>query len=230
MHFFLERVLRDEFDNAKDPAAPLATGFDMYRLDGNQLVRIVYALLTKPGSFVKSPITNQPILCDDFTNAATVDSCTTMIMRATIDAVAHLETTFGSVDPTTWRWGQLHQLTIQPLFPNGELDLPAVGELATAGFPKAGDNFCVNRADHDGWVDLQFSQFADGPAQRFMAIAQQGQPIAVKWQLPGGAIFDTRNAHYRDLLDKYYLPEVHFDAPFSDRQIIDNGENRWDFH
>jgi penicillin amidase len=226
MHFFLERALRDEFANAKDPATPGAQGFDLYRLDGNQLVRIVYALLTRPGAFVQSAATGQPIVCDDFASVTT-DSCTTMIMRAAIDAVRHLETTFASPDPAQWRWGQLHQLVIEPLFPNASLDLPRSGELATRGFPKAGDNFAINRADH-GWADLDFSQFADGPAQRFLAIAEPGQPIAVKWQLPGGVIFDSRDPHYRDLLDKYYLPEVHFDAPFSVPQILENGEYRWD--
>ncbi len=227
MHFFLERALRDEFANAKDPAVPGATGFDIYRLDGNQLVRIVYAMLANPNSFVQSTSTGQPIVCDDFASVPT-DSCTTMIMRAAIDAVRHLETTFASTDPTQWRWGQLHQLVIEPLFPNATLNLPRIDELTTRGFPKAGDNFAVNRADH-GWADLDFSQFADGPAQRFLAVAEPGKAIAVKWQLPGGVIFDSRDPHYRDLLDKFYLPEVHFDAPFSIPEIIDNGEYRWDF-
>ncbi|HEU0034793.1 MAG TPA: penicillin acylase family protein [Kofleriaceae bacterium] len=220
VHFFLERALRDEF---------VAASFDMNRIDDNALIRIVYALLTRPEMFKPFAATGQPVVCDDFTST-TDDSCTTMILRAALDAVTYLESPqgFASADPAAWRWGQLHQLLIQPLFPNTALNLPRPGELATTGFPRAGDNFAINRADH-GYKDLDFSQFADGPAQRFLAIANPGEPIAVKWQLPGGAIFDSRSPHYRDLLDQYYLPEQHFDAPFSIDQIVDSGEYRWDF-
>ena len=221
MHFFLERALKDEL---------AAVSFDIYRLDDNQLVRIVYALLTQPAMFVQDAATGQPVLCDDFATAGD-DSCSKVILQAVLDAMTHLASVdgFGSPDPTTWAWGTLHHLTIHPLFPNAQLDLPRAGELATAGFPKAGDNFNINRSDM-GWSDLNFSQFADGPAQRFLAVAAPGAPITVKWQLPGGAIFDSRDPHYRDLLDQYYLPERHFDAPYLITQIVADGESRWEFH
>jgi hypothetical protein len=123
--------------------------------------------------------------------------------------------------------GRFHRLTIKPLFPNPNLELPRPGE---APFEKAGDNFVVNRSDM-GWGDLDFAQVGDGPAQRFLARAQPGQTITVKWALPGGVIFDSRDRHYRDLLDKYYLPpETHFDAPYDVGSIVKNGESRWEFH
>jgi len=221
MHFFLERALVDEF-------TPI--NFDLYRLDDNQLVRIVYALLTRPETFVQNAVTGQPELCDNFSTAGD-DSCSKVVLQALLDAMKHLGSAegFGSPDPATWAWGNLHHLTIHPLFPNAQLDLPRAGELPTGGFPKAGDNFNVNRSDM-GWGDLKFSQFADGPAQRFLARAAFGEVITVKWQLPGGAIFDSRDPHYRDLLDQYYLPERHFDAPYLIESIVENGESRWEFH
>ena len=51
----------------------------------------------------------------------------------------------------------------------------------------------------------------------------------MRWALPGGVIFDSRSPHYRDLLDNYYLPEKHFDAPFTVSDIVANGELRWIF-
>jgi hypothetical protein len=57
---------------------------------------------------------------------------------------------------------------------------------------------------------------------------KDGQPFRVRWQLPGGTIFDSRSPHYRDLLDKYYLPERHFDAPYQLSEIIRDGEARWE--
>jgi hypothetical protein len=81
-----------------------------------------------------------------------------------------------------------------------------------------------------GWSDTSFNQFADGPAQRFLAEAAPGETIKVKWALPGGAIYDSRSPHYRDLLDNYYLPLEHFDAPYSVPEINTDGEARWEFH
>ena len=218
MHFFIERSLKDEFD---------AIDFDVWRLDDNFLVRIIYAMLTSPLTFVQSPTTHEPILCDRIATTGQDDSCTKVILQALVDAMTHLESAaaFGTADPSQWRWGKLHHLKISPLFPNTALDLPGDG---SPGFEKAGDNFNVNRSDQ-GWSDLDFSQYADGPAQRFVAITGFGQPIAVRWALPGGVIFDSRSPHYRDLLDNYYLPEKHFDVPFSVSDINANGELRWVF-
>lgn len=213
MHFFLVDALWDEYD---------AVGFDTGRLDDNQLVRVVYGLLTSPGSYVQSATTGQPILCDRYATAGADDSCTTIIMMAMVDAMHQLAgPSFNSANPADWRWGKLHTLTLKPLFPNPALNL--------GPFPKAGDNFVINRADQ-GWDDTDFSQFGDGPAQRFLAEAAPGEPIKVQWALPGGAIYDSRSPHYRDLLDTYYLPQTHFDAPFSIPEIVAAGESRWEFH
>jgi penicillin G amidase len=228
MHFFLEGVLKDELATA---------GFDLWRLGDNQLLRIANALFAPaPGhAFKTSATTQQPIVCDVLTEPGPDTSCTTMVLRAMVAAMKHLEgaTGFGTADVAQWAWGRLHHLTIAPLFPNPALTLPRPGETATGGFAKAGDNFVVNRADH-GWRDLDYAQFADGPAQRFLAIApapigETRFPIRVRWQLPGGAIFDSRSPHYRDLLDKHYLAEQHFDAPFAVEEIVAAGEARWEF-
>jgi penicillin amidase len=222
MHFFIERTLKDELD---------AAGFDVWRLDDNLLVRIVHAMFHDPGSFVTSPSTGQPILCDNYGTPGPDDSCTKAILQAMVDAMTHLESAsgFGTADTRAWRWGLLHRLTIAPLFPDPALDLPGPGEAAPAGFPRAGDNFAINRSD-PGWSDLDFSQRAEGPAQRFIADARPGEPIAVTWALPGGAVFDPRSPHYRDVLDGYYLPERQFAAAFSTDQIVAAGESRWVFH
>jgi len=221
MHFFIERTLADELAVIR---------FDVWRLDDNQLVRIVYAMLTDPASFVTSPTTQQPILCDNFAVAGPDDSCTKVILQAMVDAMTHLASPqgFGTADTAAWRWGKLHRLTLTPLVPNPALNLPVPADGEPAGFPRAGDNFAVNRSD-PGWRDLDFSQRADGPAQRFLAEARPDQPITVRWALPGGVIFDRRTKHYRDLLDEYYLPDQQFEAPYSIDQIVAAGELRWVF-
>jgi penicillin amidase len=214
MHFFLQDALWDEL-------API--NFDPTRLDDNQIVRVVYRLLNEPSTFVQSAYTGQPILCDRYAVSGNDDSCSKMVMIAMVDAFKYLEGPdgFNSANTDDWAWGKKHTLTIKPLFPNPALNL--------GPFPKAGDNFVINRADQ-GWDDLDFSQYGDGPAQRFLAEADPGQPIKVQWALPGGTIYDSRSPHYRDLLDNYYLPEKHFDAPYSLTDIVAAGETRWEFH
>nr|HEX4313054.1 penicillin acylase family protein [Kofleriaceae bacterium] len=219
VHFFLVDALSDEFT---------AAGFDLFRLDDNQIIRIPYRMLTQPDTFVQDPATGQPILCDDVTTPGD-DSCTKEILVAMLDAMHQLETSFKTGDTTQWRWGDLHHLTITPLFPDSALDLPNSNDPTPNGFPKAGDNFVVNRADC-GWSDTDFSQEADGPAQRFLAVAEPGQTITFQWALPGGTIYDSRDPHYRDLLDNYYLPLQHFDVPYAVPDIVANGEDRWEFH
>ncbi|HWO20463.1 MAG TPA: penicillin acylase family protein [Kofleriaceae bacterium] len=221
MHFFIEAALADELG---------AVSFDVWQLNDNQLFRIVYELLKADSVLSRSLTTGQPILCDDVAGSAADDSCTRLVLSAMVAAMQHLESPagFGTADRAQWEWGRLHRLTIEPLFPNPVLNLPAPGETATKGFPKAGDNFVVNRADM-GWRSLKFSQSADGPAQRFIAVARPGETITVRWQLPGGVIFDSRSPHYRDLLDLYYLPEQHFDAPYEVAAIVKDGEVRWEF-
>ena len=223
MHMFIERTLTDEL---------AAIDFDVWRLDDNALARIVVGVLLAPTELVTSADTGEPIVCDALATAGPDDSCTKAALQALLDAMTHLASPagFGTSDVMAWAWGDKHRLRIQPLFPNTALDLPGPG---LPGFPRRGDNFVVNRADA-GWDDLDFSQSADGPAQRFIAIAEPGAlasetPLRVKWALPGGVIFDSRSPHYRDLLDDYYLPETHFDAPYLTAEIVRDAESRWRF-
>jgi acyl-homoserine lactone acylase PvdQ len=199
-------------------------------------VRIVYALLHDPNSFVTSPATQQPILCDNYAVLGPDDSCTKAILQSMVDAIAHLASPqgFGSEDPRDWRWGALHRRTITPLVPEPALNLPVPpvspvsGDAEPAGFATAGDDFTVARGDA-GWSDLAFSTRPGGPAARLLAEALPGGPITLRWALPGGVIYDRRSPHYRDLLDRSYLTDQLREAPSSTEQIVAAGESRWVF-
>ncbi|MBK7535524.1 MAG: penicillin acylase family protein [Myxococcales bacterium] len=223
MHFFIKSTLDDELTLA---------GFDRSQLADSRLVRVVYAMLEEPGTLVQSQSSQQPVLCDRLGVGGPDDSCTKMQLVALSQALDHLASAdgYGSADPTTWRWGAKHRSVIASMLPNPGLNLPDAsdGPAMRGGFPRAGDTFVINRAD-TGWGDLDFSQSADGAVQRFLAEAEHGRKIKVKWQIPGGTIFDTRSPHYRDLLDNSYRPEQHFNAPFERRDVIATGEQRWLF-
>jgi penicillin G amidase len=221
MHFFIAETLDDELTRA---------GFERSRLDDARLVRLVHGLLIEPADLVRSATTAQPILCDRLDVAGPDDSCTKMVLMAMRSALDHLASPagYGSSDPTMWRWGAKHRLTVGSLLPNRALDLPGAAERLGPGFPRDGDTFVINRADA-GWQDLDFAQSSDGAAQRFLAEATPGQKMQVKWAIPGGTIFDTRSPHYRDLLDNYYLEQTHFDVPFEMAEVVSAGEERWTF-
>ncbi len=223
MHYFIQDTLGDEY---------AAIPFNVWGIEQNLLVRNVYGLLVEPSGMVMSTTTGQPIICDDLTSAGADESCTQHVLSATRAALAWLASAdgFGSPDPMTWAWGDKHRLIIPPLFPNAELNVPpATDPTDPEGFAKPGDQFVVNRADC-GWDNLDFHQEADGPAERFLAEATVGGPIKARMQLPGGAIYDRQSPHYRDLLDKYYLKQTHFDVPFTPAEILARGEDRWVFH
>ena len=51
----------------------------------------------------------------------------------------------------------------------------------------------------------------------------------MRLELPTGSVFDTRDPHYRDLLDAGYLTHTPFDVPFQIDDINERGESRWEF-
>jgi len=212
IHAFIERALQDELD---------VLDFDVWRLDDDRLVRIVYAMLTDPKSFVTSPSTQQPILCDNYVAAGSDDSCTKVILQSMVDAMTYLESpqAYGTADPSAWRWGQQHRLAIAPL---------DAAPPADPGTPRAGDNFSVSRSD-PAWSDLAFAERSGGTALRMVAEAPGGGPITVKWALPGGTIDDPRSPHDHDLLQGF-LSDSLVSAPFSTDEIVAAGEARWVFH
>jgi penicillin amidase len=212
MHYFILRALQDELD---------VLGFDVWRLEDDSLLRVVHGMLVDPKSFVTSPTTQQPILCDNYnTTAGPDDSCTKVILQAMVDAMTHLESpeAFGTADPSAWRWGLQHRLALDGLTGAPE-----------GGFPRAGDRSSVSGTD-PRWQDLDFTEKSRGSALRFIAETTAGRAISVKWALPGGAIEDIRSPHHRDLLDDGYLPEALIDAAFSIDEIVQAGESRWVFH
>ncbi|HUH02416.1 MAG TPA: penicillin acylase family protein [Kofleriaceae bacterium] len=224
VHYFLDLSIGDEM---------AALGWSVYDVNENLTVRVILALLAEPDAMVSGLAagTQQPILCDDMRTAQVVESCDLAVWRALDAAVTWLESSdgFETADADAWVWGRMHTLTLQPLFPEDALNVPPRSDPnpdLRNGYPRAGDNFVINRADC-GWGDLDFSQNEDGPAQRFLAEVEPGGTIRVRMALPGGTIYNRDSSHYRDLMDQYYIPNRHFDLPFSIEEIVTAGEERW---
>ena len=220
LHFFVERSIKDELD---------AIGLDVWRLDDNAVLRVIYAMLHDPNSFVTSPTTQQPILCDNYAVSGPDDSCTKGILEAMVDAMSYLAAGLGE-DPSQWAWGTLHQITLAPWPGGGEaLRIPSDG----SKLPRPGDAATVERGN-PGWSDLDFAARPRGSAYRLIARAVpspgSGPTFELRAALAGGTIFDTRSPHSRDQLDRGYLTGQPLPLATTFAQIVAAGETRWVFH
>ena len=214
LHFFIHRALDDEFR---------AAGLDgVFSIAEELFLRTAVALLTEPETLESglADETGQPILCDDMTTEHVVESCDRIALEALDLAVqwAASDDGFGTADPSDWRWGERHTLTIEPLVPHPALTL--------GPFPRAGESGVVNVASTT-FRDLSMRQRPSGPVQRFIAVATPGLPLRAKFQLPGGTTFDPESPYYRALLDETYLPEEPFDLPFTFEEVVASGVERW---
>ncbi len=177
--------------------------------------------------------TGESILCDDLDTAGTIESCRLEVVIALDEALGRLAdpgTGFGSADPTNWRWGKLHTLTLSPLTPSSMLDIPTATDpdpLLREGFPRPGDNYSVD-ASHPGTRDLDFT-YDHGPSMRHLTqFDGPGQPHT-RIALPGGQVFDRSSPHYRDLMDTYWRHNQYFDLPFTIDEIIGKAESHTRF-
>jgi hypothetical protein len=93
-------------------------------------------------------------------------------------------------------------------------------------FQVSGDMFSIDRAD-GGWADTDFTPQLTA-AYRLQLTSSNG-PMVLRLELPTGTVLDTRDPHYRDLLEKSYLTHSAFELPFAIEDINANGESRWEF-
>jgi penicillin amidase len=173
-------------------------------LDDDRIARIVYRMLVE----------NQQALCNG--------SCDPLVVQAAQLAVDELTPL-----PDQWRWGAHHAFALYPLFPDrtSALVLPSPTEPMRA-FQVSGDMFSIDRAD-GGWADTDFTPQLTA-AYRLQLTSSNG-PMVLRLELPTGTVLDTRDPHYRDLLEKSYLTHSAFDVPFAIEDINANGESRWEF-
>ncbi|HEY0193342.1 MAG TPA: penicillin acylase family protein [Kofleriaceae bacterium] len=224
LHFFVERSIRDELD---------AIGIDVWQLDGNAILRVIYAMLHDPISFVTSPASQQPILCDNYAVSGPDDSCTKAVLQAMVDAMTYLTSPAGLNDPDAahWQWGALHQITLAP-WPGAPeaVRIPSDG----SRIPRPGDATSVERGNA-GWADLDFAGHPRGSVYRMTAqviagAAADAPGFELRAALAGGAVFDSRSPHSRDQLDRGYLTGQSRAIPATVDEITAAGETRWVFH
>lgn len=198
---------------------------------GQTLPRAFLFMLERPQDLVSglAPETGQPILCDNLDTPESIESCTLVILMALDQALewARGDEGFATASMDEWRWGKLHTLTLYPLVPAEDLQIPPASEpdpLLRGGYPRPGDGYSVD-ASHPGYNDLDFS-YNHGPAMRHITeFTPDGKPIT-RMALPGGQSSHRDSGHFRDLMDEYWSRNEYFRLPWTIDEIIAAAETR----
>ena len=173
-----------------------------------------------------------------------------ILCRALGGALDHLaapsEGGFGTPDMREWRWGMRHTVrfdhTFAPILGDDDIlgplvapfsispeTLPPVGcvpaddpRLALPGFPRPGDNFCVD-ASTAGWNPRDWS-YDSGPVQRLIVRLENGK-VRSEVILPGGQSGFSATAHWADQA-RYWLGNERRPIHFQVDDVAGHGRER----
>ena len=136
--------------------------------------------------------------------------------HAILDTMDYLYAAIGP-DPSTWRWGKIHTLTLQFLAPMASLQIPLPTDPKYPnGYPRHGDIGTVDAAGD--FLDIGDYTYDHGPAIRFVAeLDPQKGPIA-RNVLPGGEVLDPDSPHYTDQLELWRHNQT-FDLAFQENDV-----------
>jgi penicillin amidase len=150
--------------------------------------------------------------------AGTIDVTEECLTAAWDAAVARL----GS-DPATWRWGDLHRLTLQHMLGRGRGTamrlLTWLFRLNRGPFPQAGDGMTINLR-----AFLLTTPFATAVGPSYRQIVDLGEPEESRWIIAGGTSGDPRSRHYADQLPLWLTGETRpmrfLDKGATDRKVL----------
>jgi penicillin amidase len=210
---FVHRTLDDEL-------AKLGVG-----VDGDRMQKLVVRMCTAPTKLATgvSSKTNDPVLFDDLTTATVVESKRMIAARALVDALDYLGKKLGA-DPTMWRWGAIHTLTLAFLAPDAALQIPVPNDVTFPnGFPRHGDNGTVDVGGHG--LSLTDFTYAAGPAIRFVCDLDPAG-LHARNAIPGGETTDPRSPHYTDQLDLWRKNQT-FNLAYTDPDVVTSAQKEY---
>ncbi|WP_394850530.1 penicillin acylase family protein [Pendulispora brunnea] len=172
---------------------------------------------------------NDAVLFDDLGTDA-VETRDERMVTSLLDAL-----TFLKADPragaerNAWRWGAFHTLRFEslvPLWPS--LSIPQGGDATfPRGFPRHGDGYNVDVATYSTGTrnlsQVNFS-YSHGPTQRFVIEMDPAGPRA-RNALPGGAVWDDKDKHFRDEAELWRRNQNHA-VPFTHDDVKAEAETR----
>lgn len=168
--------------------------------------------------------TGDSILFDDLETPDVIESKRYIAAKALLVALDKLIDRLGG-DPSAWRWGELHTVTLEFLVANAALAVPTEDERPN-GFPRPGTIGTVDVAGYAfGEADYDFTS-THGPAMRFVCELTPEGPKA-RNVLPGGQVFDPKSPHYRDQMDLWRNNQS-FDVAFTDDDVKKSALAEWE--
>ena len=153
----------------------------------------------------------------DDKNTSEVETRDEMLLRALDNALAFLEQTFESADPSEWLWGKIHGARFQHFF--GQAGVPTYD---LGNFAAPGGRFTVNPASYG--LNSDSFTFLGGPSMR-LVVELDPDGVRVVNSLPGGnfgnpgelteEVYNRVNPelNYGDLTARYINGET-FEMPF----------------
>jgi penicillin amidase len=121
--------------------------------------------------------------------------------RSLREAWVWLEQHLGP-DPSTWRWGDLHQLSLRHIFGS----VRALAPLFNIGpFPLGGDTNTVNAASFATWSGYEVTGFT--PSLRY--VVDLGDPARSVSVIPGGQGGHPLSRHYADQMSLWLQGRYH---------------------
>ncbi|WP_394849405.1 penicillin acylase family protein [Pendulispora brunnea] len=210
------RTLRDEA-----VAASVNLGHDAL------LKAIVHLLLDDPrGLATYDPVRRDSIVWDDIQTTDVVETRDDRIVQALLDSIIWLDQKAGS-DERQRRWGAYHTVTMSSIAAPIGTSIPARNDrLFSSGFPRDGDEFCVDAAEYNlATVEPDpYFMYRSGPAQRFVIDLDPAGPRA--WNaFPTGNSMDPSNHHFRDETEYWRTNRAHL-VPFTIDEMIHVSESR----
>jgi len=159
------------------------------------------------------PSTGDTILWDDLGTADVMETRDERIVRAFVAALAYLDVALEGDPIDEWRWGRLHRVRFETVFPLLGVDRlsvpPADDAMFPDGFPRHGDYGAVDVGNFQPWApwspgssptpaDLRdrFMHGA-GASQRLVVEMTPAGPSAVN-VIPGGQSSDPMSSHFSD--------------------------------
>lgn len=202
-----------------DEAAEAGVAFG----DGTKIRTLLFLLEHPTDAATYDAVAGESVLWDDLTTVGTVETQADVFAAALDDALSWLASGpgFGSADPTDWRWGLLHTLTVTRLSGLSAFDIPDPSALPD-GFSRHSDMYAVD-VGNGGIGDLNFA-YGSGASQR-LVVELAPDRMEVWNGIPGGTSGDPESPHYADQADGY-AANGYFRTWFLERDVARNAESR----
>ncbi|MCS6915239.1 MAG: penicillin acylase family protein [Myxococcota bacterium] len=217
---FHARTLADEFQVIDEELGPQQVRVPRPGASFQRKLLVTAALHPDRLALGRQP-SGDSLLFDDLRTRTRLETRREVAARSLLEALRLLSRVLGE-DPGAWRWGRLHRLTLSPILPVPDLQVPGPRDpMFPTGVPRHGDLFAVDVGSfgvrlEGPRLESDFA-FRHGAAMRF--VAELGSDGPRGWNvLPGGQRFDPGSPHHADQFE-LWRHNLAFPLPFRPEEV-----------